>query len=398
MKIKNIILREIFDSRAESTLEVCLKDEKDRMAAAQIPSGRSLGRGEARVFKYSEAERILEKVIKKEINGQNFQNSGELDGFLIKLDGTDDKNILGGNLTLGISIAFLRLLAMERNKELWQILREEFFNNQISEKKPAIFSNLINGGAHADNNLAIQEYLAVVRPTKSITESVKKLIALYQGLEQMLKDMFGVDRLSIGDEAGYSLNFENNFEPIKILEKLVGGIDLEGGIVLGLDAAASSFAKDSLYEFDKRQVASDELREIYEQYFHDSKLLWSIEDPFNEADFNKFKELTEKFKNKLVIGDDLTVTNPKLISHFAKAINGVIIKPNQIGTITETCEAIKVARENDLKVIVSHRSGETEDNFIIHLAKASAADGVKIGAPARERIYKFNELIRVYEG
>ncbi len=396
MKIKNIILREIFDSRAEPTLEICLESEKDRMAVTQVPAGRSLGRNEAAVFKYFEAERVLEQILKKEIIGKNFKDVEELDKFLIQLDGTENKSILGGNLTLGISIAFLRLSAIEKNKEPWEVLREEFFSNGTLEKKPTIFSNLINGGAHADNNLAIQEYLAVVRPGESITYSVKKLIKLYKNLEQTLKDKFGVDRLSIGDEAGYSLDFENNFEPIGILEKLIRETDLEGEVVLGLDVAASIFAKDGLYEFDKRQIASDELLEVYLKYFDDSKLLWSVEDPFGENDFEKFKELKERLKDKLVIGDDLTVTNPKLISHFAKTINGVIIKPNQIGTITETCEAIKTAQKNDFKIIVSHRSGETEDNFIIHLAKASGADGVKIGAPARERIYKFNELIRVY--
>lgn len=406
MKIKNIILRQIFDSRGEETIEIDLATAESDSFWAQIPSGKSRGKNEAAVLSFAGAKKSL-KTAAKNLIGRDFNSIKELDDFLISLDGAENKSNLGGNLMLGISIAFSRALAFENSIDLWKLLNIEFFNGDfltnLEQKKPLIFSNVINGGAHANDNLDIQEYMVVTGNNDSLADSVKKLVHFYKELGKFLKEksigsLFG--KLPIGDEGGYSLNFKNNAEPLEIMEELIKKMKLGKEFVLGIDAAASNFYRKGKYIFDRKSLNSDGLNEIYKGYLKIFKNLYSIEDPFAEEDFDGFKKLSaEAGENKIVVGDDLTVTNPKLIDKFAKEdlINCVIIKPNQIGTVSESCEAMKAARKNKIGAIVSHRSGETNDNFIIHLAKAGNADGVKLGAPIRERIYKFNELMRIYD-
>ena len=400
MHLEDIKVKEIFDSRGEPTIEVEVFDEKLNSFSAQIPSGKSRGMKEAVVLPFGEAKKVLDLFLKKEIVHKNFSSFRDMDNFLINLDGTENKEKLGGNLMLGISIAFARAMAAKENKELWQILKEAYWSGIITSKKPFIFSNLINGGAHANNNLDIQEYMVVVDPGEgNYEDAITTLIDFYKKLGEFLKVKFKLEKIVIGDEGGYSLNFENNFEPIKIMEGLVVSSGLKDFFSLALDLAASNFYKNKKYSFGGSDISSEKLNQILLDYLIHSNLLMSIEDPFDEVDFEAFKEFNEKCPDKWIVGDDLTVTNPTLIEKFAKEklISGVIIKPNQIGTLAESCQAIRAAQENGLKTIVSHRSGETEDNFIIHLAKAAGVDGVKIGAPVRERISKFDELIRLYD-
>lgn len=400
MRLEDIKVKEIFDSRGESTIEVEVFDEKLNSFSAQIPSGKSRGKREAAVLSFKEAEKVLNDRVKKELVHKKFTSIKDLDNFLIGLDGTKNKEKLGGNLMLGISVAFARALAHKENKELWQVLNAEFWGGLISEKKPLIFSNLINGGAHAGNNLDIQEYMVVVDPKdQSYAVSIKTLIDFYKKLGEFLKTKYKIEKIIIGDEGGYAINFESNFEPIKIMEELLGAEGSKTPFSLALDVAASNFYKEGKYNFGGNEISSEKLDQILLDYLVRSNLLMSVEDPFDEEDFNGFKEFNAKCPDKWVVGDDLTVTDPELIEKFAKEnmISGVIIKPNQIGTVSEACRAIRAAQENGLKTIVSHRSGETEDVFIIHLAKAGAVDAVKIGAPARERIIKFDELIRLYD-
>lgn len=396
MKIRDILVKEIFDSRGEPTIEVGVRNSGGEWFFSQVPSGKSKGSREAQVFIFSRAGKSIKKI-KKSIVDKSFDSIGHLDEALIRLDGTKNKSKLGGNVIVGISIAFARALAAEKNKDIWMVLRDEFFAGSEVDRKPLIFSNLINGGSHASNNLAIQEYLVIVRPIKSYFESIKKLIELYKKLGEFLGGKNKIRNITIGDEGGYAIDFKNNFEPVQILEKLIVKMGFSQQIELGLDIAATSFYKNRKYNFEGKKLDTSALAGLFSEYIKNSKLLVSVEDPFAESDAPGFKKLVST-KRALVVGDDLTVTNPDLIDRFSKdgAITGVIIKPNQIGTITETCRATKVARQNNLKIIISHRSGETEDNFIIHFAKACGADGIKIGAPARERISKFNELIRIY--
>jgi len=400
MKIKDIILREIFNSRGEPVLEVGIEDYFGHKFIAQNPYGASRGSNEALVFSYARAKKILNSGLAREIIKRNFGSVRGFDRFLFNFDSTCQKEKIGGNLALGLSVAFARGLAYERGQALWELLNEEFFSSRPFRNYPLIFSNLINGGVHADNNLDFQEYMVVVKIMGSVRDTVEKLIDFYKKLGLFLKKKFEKKELMIGDEGGYSLIFENNFEPIVILEGLIEKERLVGRYNIGLDVAASNFYSNSHYSFEGQRLSKKDLYHQYIEYFRKSNFLFSIEDPFDEHDIQSFKALVEEFgDNKLVIGDDLTTTNPAAILALAKekVINGVIIKPNQIGTVTESCEAIKVAHENGLKCIVSHRSGETEDNFIINLARAGGVEGVKIGAPIRERLIKFNELIRVYD-
>src|SRR3989344_3702533 len=394
MRLESIAVREIFDSRGSSTIEIT---GRDRRFWAEVPSGKSSGSNEAAVAGFAHAVRSVQTVVKR-LEKRNFDSIQSLDNALLELDGTKKKSKLGGNVTLAVSAAFARALAAEREQEVWQTLRSEFFPKSVSGKPPLIFSNLINGGAHTDNNLNIQEYMVVVKPGGSVEKSVKTLIRFYGELAEFLKKAKKTRLISLGDEGGYSLNFKNNFEPISILEKLIGRYRLENQFFIALDAAATGFYMSGKYHFGNRRLTARELVSEYARYFKKSKPLFSIEDPFAENDVSGFALLREKLPRAWIVGDDLTVTSPSLIGRAAreKAINAVIIKPNQIGTVSEACEAMLVAKKHNMKTIVSHRSGETADNFIVHLAKAGNADAVKIGAPVRERISKFNELIRIF--
>ncbi len=398
MKIHEIELRKIFDSRGEPTIEIILIDGEGRRFTAAVPSGKSKGAREVSTFGFEEARVAVDKI-RETVAAKVFEEIGEVDAFLLGIDGTPEKRILGGNVMLGVSIAAARALAHESKREVWELIREEYFSDITEERVPLIFSNFINGGGHANNNLDIQEYLVVARTNGSVTNTITKLIDLYRATGEFLSKQFKLKNIPIGDEGGYSLDFPDNFEPLSILEALIDENDLENEFILGVDAAASHFGSEKGYTLDKKKLTREKLVEKYKEYFKKSKLLFSIEDPFGENDAEGFIKLREALPEKWVVGDDLTTTNAKEIENHAGegAINAVIIKPNQIGTIAEACGAVQAARRHGVKIIVSHRSGETEDAFVIELAKACGADGVKIGAPVKERLVKFNELIRLYQ-
>ncbi|MBU6501060.1 MAG: hypothetical protein KGJ89_02955 [Patescibacteria group bacterium] len=397
MTVKNLLVREIFDSRGEPTVEVCIVDGSGEEFFGQVPSGKSRGEREVFVLPPKAAKKAGE-LLNKKLRGKRFISITKFDRFLLKLDGTSDKKKFGGNVMLGASIAFTRGLAFEHKKEPWQILQKEFFPGKNIKRVPFIFSNVINGGVHANNDLDIQEYMIVVRIGRPVEKSVETLVGFYKKLGDFLGKRYKMKNLPIGDEGGYSLDFKNNFEPIHILGELIKKFRLRKDFQIGLDAAASGFYKGGWYMFAGARLSREELLKTYERYFRQAPMLVSVEDPFDENDGGGFAELLAAEKKKLIVGDDLTVTNPAAISAAGrgKLISGVIIKPNQIGTVSEACAAMKAAHKLGIKCIVSHRSGETADNFIIHLARAGGAYGVKIGAPVKERMSKFDELIRIY--
>lgn len=400
MKIKDIAVRQIFDSRGEPTIEIELISGERRSFRAQVPSGKSRGTNEAYVVPFRTAREIVARKVRKELVGRNLTGSRMVDRKLLALDGTANKRNLGGNVTLGISIAAARMFADETHRAVWEYIREEFFPERgVRPALPFIFSNLINGGAHARNNLSIQEYMVVVRPSHSLEQGIRALVKFYRDLGEYLKKRYRAKNLPIGDEGGYSLDFKNNFEPIAIMGDLIRKYRLQGSFGIGLDAAATNFFRNGNYFIDKKSISRKALVSLFSGYFKRSPLLVSIEDPFAENDEEGFQMLRGRLPKDLIVGDDLTTTDASLIQRFAgeNTISGVIIKPNQIGTVTETCEAVRTAHNNGIKTIISHRSGETEDNFIVHLARASGAYGLKIGAPVRERIFKFNEILRLYE-
>ncbi len=400
MVIKDFLIREIFDSRGQSTVEVGISTKDGLAFYSSVPSGKSRGSKEAAVLDFKSASSI--KNIKKlsAVKGQNFASVKSFDDFLLKLDGTKNKKALGGNVMLGFSMSFARAKAFEAGEELSEFLHKEFFKDIPLKKEwsPVIFSNLINGGEHAENNLNIQEYMVLVDTSKGVKNSVKKLIYFYDSLGDLLKKKFRIPGiLPIGDEGGYSLDFKDNFEPMVVLSDLIKKNGLAGSFRLGLDAAASSFYSGNRYIFGGRKLTTEKLADTYLSAFKKFPMLYSIEDPFSESDPEGFCSVLSRVKGNMLVGDDLTVTNSFLVEKYASigAINGVIIKPNQAGTVSEAASAILSARLRGVKTVISHRSGETEDVFIISLGKASDSYGLKIGSPTRERMLKFNELLRI---
>jgi enolase len=398
MKIKDVGITEIFDSRGEATIEISVTDAEGRSFCAQLPSGKSRGENEVCVLTFAEAGKVIMDVIRPALVGKDISSVTDIDGILLSLDTSSQKKKIGGNVSLGISIACVRAIAHERNTEVWRVVNDEFFEGKIYDKIPKIYSNFINGGRHARNNLSIQEYLVIAETDKNIFGTIHRLIELYKDIGDTIRERSGVTHMPIGDEGGYSHDFKNNFEPLELLSERINGEGLDKHFRLGIDAAATSFLKNGKYFFDNEYISEAELMNKYVSYAEKIGIFESIEDPFMESDVSAFKYINERLPKVTIVGDDLTTTDAIAIEKMARngSVGGVIIKPNQIGTISETCKAIKVARDNDCTVIISHRSGESEDVFIIQLAKACGADGVKIGAPVHERIYKFNEMIRLF--
>jgi len=232
-----------------------------------------------------------------------------------------------------------------------------------------------------------------------VEKTIEEIEMLYGKLGEMLSKDFGSKNMSFGDEQGYSLDFKNNFEPIEILKNLLYGSTHKEELNIGIDAAASSFYDGNSYKLEGDTISSEKLLTVYDKYFEDCDLLRFIEDPFAEEDKDGFSKIFRSYgESKLFIGDDLTTTNKKMIKEFAnKLINAVIIKPNQIGTVSETCDAMSEAAERGIERIVSHRSGEVDDAFLVHFAKAAGAEGVKMGVPViKQRISKINELKKLY--
>jgi len=378
MNIKDLNIKEIKDSRGNPTIEVGLVSETGDFFNAQVPSGKSVGEREAIVLPFGKAREVLDGLLKKELIGRDFGGVKELDAFLLQLDPTSQKERLGGNLTLGLSLAFARALAGEKKLELWEILRGEFFPGETGKILPRIFSNLINGGVHAENNLDFQEFLAVVEPKDSVEAAVAKLGDFYEKLGEWFKNESGLANTRLGDEGGYAPNFKDNFEPFRILGERIAAENLEGEFSLGMDAAASELWSEGKYRFENQRLSADELKQVYLNYFRRAPFLFSLEDPFDEDDGQSFGNLLAQAPGKLIIGDDLTTTRPEMIQSCASH------------------KFVKAAKESKVDVIVSHRSGETADNFLIHIARAGNAQGVKIGSPYGDRLSKFKELVRVF--
>tara|TARA_Y100000310_G_C20613518_1_gene779323 strand:- start:340 stop:1539 length:1200 start_codon:yes stop_codon:yes gene_type:complete len=396
MRVCGIKARTIFDSRGELTLEIELEDENGRSFSAAVPAGKSKGGKEAVVQIPEKAKEAVESILKKSLVGKTFLSIQEFDTQLLELDESKRKEVLGGNVVLGASLAAARGIAFEKKQELWELLREEFFKKEKGMKPPLIFSNMINGGIHTKSPLDIQEYMVVAFPAPSLQETVQNLIFFYEKIGVTLKERFQTDFLAIGDEDGYVGEFQNNREPLEILSELL--LKEKHQYSLALDVAASTLRKGNTYFFEEKALSSADIMKQYQEYFSAFPQLISIEDPFAEDDVESFQALLKKFPDKWIVADDLSVTDKERIEELGekKAMNAMVAKPNQVGTVLETCQAIQAAKGRGMKVIVSHRSGETKDAFLVAFARAANADAVKIGAPAQERLLKFNELLRLY--
>jgi enolase len=388
VRISEIGIKIIQDSRGEDTLEAEIASKSNRVKAS-VPTGKSKGKFEVVSLNPSDALEKFEEI-RDEIIERDFESISDFDKFLLELDGTVDKSNLGGNLILVLSIAFTRLFAQENGLQTFELIAKVL--GKKPQKFPYLFFNLIGGGLHARESLPFQEYILVTKfnsPEKGLTFA-KKIV---ERLRQDILKNFGEER--IGDEGTFSIKSD---DPETGLEVLKRNLEDKENIGMALDVAASSFHVNKSYKIGGRMFASDELLKYYIELSEKYELL-SIEDPFAETDRNGFARICKEFKDKVwIIGDDLTVTNTELIkrAYDEKEINGVIIKPNQIGSVSETIDAIEIAQSLGLRTIVSHRSGETNDDFIADLAFGASADGLKAGAPTQpERLAKYERLIEI---
>ncbi len=404
MRIKSVVASVIKDSRGEPTIEVSLVSEKTRVKAS-VPSGKSKGKFEAVSHPAEKAVAVVEKIA-SELLIEDFKDLASFDHALLDADGTENKSNIGANTSLALSIAFARLLSKEKNIPLYQLIADAAGNKKLVF--PRLFVNLINAGRHAPpetNPLAFQEYL-VIPETNSPRLALKEIFELIEFLKgavlEYQKEIIegACPELVEGDEGGFVLSGDEPEIGLRILREAAAMSSSGNRFQFGLDAAASSLFKDGHYQWRNKAWTSTELVGEYEKLIRSYDLL-SIEDPFDEEAQDEWKIFTEANKDKIwIVADDLTVTNPVRIERAGRdgEANAIIIKPNQIGTVSEAIKAVETARSFGWKIIVSHRSGETMDDFIADFAYGLSADGLKAGSPTQpERLAKYQRLIEIEE-
>ncbi len=390
MKIKSLAARQILDSRGEWTVEATLEFKNGTRATASVPQGKSTGAAEAMTLPADVAVRKINNVIAPALKRGEFHSEELFDSFLVKLDGTAQKSRLGANAILATSIAFTRASAIANKVPLWQHIRKICGSPVKSSREvthPRLFINMVNGGLHAGNNLNFQEYL-VIPKTRTFKEAAEIGAKIYNELGNTLARTKGKNARNLGDEGGYAPNFKTDEDPLRDLRLVVNKLKLSKKVDFGIDAAATDIKK-----LDHKKLAK-----LYSKLVHQKDFIY-LEDPFKEDDFLSFAALTMRFGGKAwIAGDDLTTTNVKRMerAHAEGSLNAVIVKPNQIGTVTEALDAVRAARKYNWAVIASHRSGETNDDFIADFAYGVGAEGLKLGAPARgERTAKYNRLLEL---
>lgn len=398
-KITKILAEEIKDSRGNPTLKVSVF-VGDVSASFSVPSGASTGAHEAHELRDVDGKGVKDAVMKVNnliagvLVGKEVFDQKEIDQAIIDLDGTPNKDNLGGNSMIGVSIACAKVAAKVSKQEVFEYLRT-ITKMKSSRKIPYLYMNLINGGKHAKNDLAFQEY-HIVPDTEDVNEAVEMGIKIQHSLKEIIKKELGEESLVLGDEGGFAPKISDIKKPLEFLVEAIKQNYLLGKVYLALDVASSSFynTERGFYTVDGKNISKEDLLNIYNSLIKEFNL-FSIEDPFDEEDFEGFKELKDLNDNLIVVGDDLTVTNKILLGQAIEkgSINAMIIKPNQIGTLTETLETMQLARKNNIELIISHRSGETDDDFIADLAYAFGCFGLKSGAPEKiERKVKYDRL------
>jgi enolase len=382
--IKEISGKVVYDSRGQKTIEVTVVFDDGENGVASVPAGKSRGIHEVALIDPEIAVKFIAGEFSKELVGKCFESQRDFDNALVAFDGTKEKSHFGGNTILALSVAFARALAEEKKIPLYKYFGEAL-GEDVKRGQLRLYANIVNGGLHAKSNLRFQEHIAIpaVASFKKQEEEVRKLFAL---VGKKLMERYESEMVKIGDEGGYALEWKKEDEPFEIMKEARDELGFSG-MDFGMDAAAS----------DIKDANDDELLELYKNW-HDKFGLIYIEDPFHEEDFEYFKKLKNKMPNVAVTGDDLTTTNIELMkkARESDSVNGVIIKPNQIGTITEALQAVRLARDYGWSVVVSHRSGETLDDWITDFAVGSGADGFKLGAPSKpERIAKYDRLLQI---
>jgi len=404
-KIKRVFAREILDSRGNPTIEVDCLLTNGILSRAAVPSGASTGDNEALELRDGDPARYLGKgVLKAVANVNTVINSAikgqtadfvKIDKLLIKLDGTEFKSKLGANAMLGVSMAIAKAAALTKKQPLYR-----FLGGEKAKILPVPQMNILNGGMHADNNLDIQEFMIMPQGAPTFSEALRMAVEVFHKLKSILKSK--KLSTSVGDEGGFAPNLNSNEEALGLIIEAIKAAGYIPGkdIFLALDCAASSFCKDGKYTFEGSPKTSADLIAIYAGWLERYPIL-SIEDGLSEHDWSGWRQMTERIGDKVqLVGDDIFVTNPKI---FKKGIaerigNAILIKVNQIGSLSETLEAIAMAKKNKYQAVISHRSGETEDTTIAHLAVATGVGQIKTGSLSRtDRICKYNELLRIQE-
>ena len=404
--IEFIEAREILDSRGNPTVEVEALLDDGSFAVAGVPSGASTGAFEAVELRDGDKSRYggkgvrqavenVNESIYKEVVGWDATDQRGLDQAMIELDGSKNKANLGANAILGVSLAVARAAAESAELPLYKYL-----GGPTANLLPVPMMNILNGGAHADSNVDIQEFMIAPIGAESFAEAMRMGSEVYQALKKVLKDKKLATGL--GDEGGFAPNLESNRAALDLIEEAIKAAGYKPGadVALALDVAASSFVSDGKYKFEGGLKSSAEMIEYYEQLVADYPLV-SIEDPLDEEDWDGWAVFTQRLGDKVqVVGDDLFVTNVERLQRGIdhQSANALLVKVNQIGSLTETIDAVTLAHRNGFATMMSHRSGETEDTTIADLAVALGCGQIKSGAPARgERVAKYNQLIRIEE-
>nr|XP_033780208.1 beta-enolase [Geotrypetes seraphini] len=415
MSIQRIHAREILDSRGNPTVEVDLYTGKGRFRAA-VPSGASTGIYEALELRDGDKSRYLGKGVLHAVDHINktiapallekklsVVEQEKIDKLMLELDGTENKSKFGANAILGVSLAVCKAGAAEKGVPLYRHIADLAGNKELILPVPAF--NVINGGSHAGNKLAMQEFMILPVGANSFREAMRIGAEVYHNLKSVIKAKYGKDATNVGDEGGFAPNILENNEALELLKSAIEKAGYPDKIVIGMDVAASEFYREGKYDLDfkspddpNRRISGQKLGELYKSFIAHYPVV-SIEDPFDQDDWENWTTFTKEVKIQIV-GDDLTVTNPKRIHKAVevKACNCLLLKVNQIGSVTESIQACKLAQTNGWGVMVSHRSGETEDTFIADLVVGLCTGQIKTGAPCRsERLAKYNQLMRIEE-
>ncbi|KAM9038418.1 enolase isoform X1 [Sarcophilus harrisii] len=416
MSIIKIIAREILDSRGNPTVEVDLHTHKG-IFRASVPSGASVGTHEALELRDNDETYFLGKGVQKAIENINqiiapaliqkkltVLEQGKIDRLMLELDGTENKSKLGANAILGISLAACKAGAAERCVPLSRHIADLACKEEVILPVPAF--NVINGGSHAGNKLAVQEFMILPTGAENFKEAMRIGTEIYHNLKDVIKEKYGQDAINVGDEGGFAPNIEENKEALDLLKDAIAKAGHTDQVVIGIDVAASQFYKDGKYDLDfkspeddpGRYITAEDLGNQYKSLINEYPVV-SIEDPYDQEDWDSWKEFTSNVDIQ-VVGDDLTASNPELIRKgiMKNACNCLLLKVNQIGTLTETIQACRLAQSNGWGVMVSHRSGDTEDTFIADLSAGLCTGQIKAGAPCRsECVAKYNQLLRIEE-
>lgn len=416
MPISKIFARQIFDSRGNPTVEVDVTTEKGLFRAA-VPSGASTGIYEALELRDGDKSSYHGKSVKKAIDNVNSQiapallqknicptKQTEIDEMMIALDGTENKSKFGANAILGVSLAVCKAGAAHKGVPLYKHIADLAGNKDVILPVPAF--NVINGGSHAGNKLAMQEFMILPTGASTFTEAMKMGSEIYHHLKAVIKKKFGLAATGVGDEGGFAPDIQENKEALELIKEAIEKAGYTGKIEIGMDVAASEFYKEGKYDLDFKNPNSDKakwlepdaLAQLYLDWIKEYPIV-SVEDPFDQDDWAAWTKYCASVTNQ-VVGDDLTVTNPKRIQMAVekKACNCLLLKVNQIGSITEAIKAHNLAKSNGWGTMVSHRSGETEDSFIGDLVVGLCTGQIKTGAPCRsERLAKYNQILRIEE-